>query len=276
MWLSCGENSSPIRVVSMATLGWIIAFCLVGGVLTVVIASALFLIPDAQRRQIEPHLVSFATGVLLGAAFLGLLPHALETPEVVGPHQVFAVVLGGVLLFFMLEKLMLWRHCHSDHCEIHDSSHMHRASAPAGLLVLVGDGIHNLVDGILIGAAFLSNVHLGIITALAIASHEVPQQISNFVVLLQSGYTRIQAIGFSAISSLTTLLGGLAAYVSIDSSTKGLPYVLAIAASSFIYISVADLIPGLHKRVQPRAMVEQFLLICAGVGLIYLSHSALH
>jgi zinc and cadmium transporter len=260
----------------MAILGWIIAFCLVGGVLTVIIASALFLVPEPQRRRIEPHLVSFATGVLLGAAFLGLLPHAIEAPGSSGPHQVFAVVLGGVLLFFMLEKLMLWRHCHADHCEMHDADHMHRRSSPAGLLVLLGDGIHNLVDGVLIGAAFLSDTHLGVITALAIASHEVPQQLSNFVVLLQSGYTRWQAIAFSAISSLTTLLGGIAAYVSIDASTRGLPYVLAIAASSFIYIAVADLIPGLHKRVQPRAMVDQLLLIGAGVALIYFSHSALH
>lgn len=244
--------------------------------LTVIVASALFAIPEALRRRIEPHLVSFATGVLLGAAFLGLLPHALDASGSGGAHEVFGVVLVGVLLFFMLEKLLLWRHCHSDHCEIHDANHMHQRSSPAGLLVLVGDGIHNLVDGVLIGAAFLSNTHLGVITALAIASHEVPQQISNFVVLFQSGYTRRQAIGFSAVSSLTTLLGGIAAYLSIDTSTRGLPYILAIAASSFIYIAVADLIPGLHKRVQPRAMLDQMLLICAGVGLIYMSHSALH
>lgn len=260
----------------MAILAWIIAFCLIGGVVTVVVASALFFVPELHRRRLEPHLVSFATGVLLGAAFLGLLPHAIEAPGSNGPHEIFGVVLGGVLLFFMLEKLMLWRHCHNDHCEIHDATHLRRPSAPAGLLVLIGHGIHNLVDGVLIGAAFLSDTHLGVITALAIASHEVPQQISNFVVLLQSGYSRAQAIGFSAVSSLTTLLGGMAAYLSIDASTRGLPYVLAIAASSFIYIAVADLIPGLHKRVQPRAMVDQILLICAGVGLIYVSHSALH
>lgn len=260
----------------MALLGWIVAFCLIGGVLTVALASLLFAVPERLRRRLEPHLVSFATGVLLGAAFLGLLPHALEAPGGHNAHEIFAVVLAGVLVFFMLEKLMLWRHCHSDHCEQHDAEHMHRPSAPAGVLVLVGDGIHNMVDGVLIGAAFMSDMHLGVITALAIASHEVPQQVSNFVVLLHNGYTRAQAIFYSAVSSLTAVLGGVATYMSLDASTRALPYVLAIAAASFIYIAVADLIPGLHKRVQPRAMVDQMLLIGAGVALIYFSHSSIH
>lgn len=260
----------------MALLLWIVVFCLIGGALTVVIASLLFAVPHDLRHRLEPHLVSFATGVLLGAALLGLLPHALESPGQHDAHEVLAVVLVGVLLFFLLEKLMLWRHCHADHCEIHDADHLHRRAAPAGMLVLIGDGIHNLVDGVLIGAAFLSDMHLGVITALAIASHEVPQQLSNFVVLLQSGYTRVQAILFSVVSSTSTVLGGIVAFVSIDASTRGLPYVLAIAAASFIYIAVADLIPGLHRRVQPRAMLDQMLLIGAGAGLIYVSHSMLH
>ncbi|MBI3776826.1 MAG: ZIP family metal transporter [Gammaproteobacteria bacterium] len=260
----------------MALLAWIIAFCLVGGSLTVLMASALFLVPDSVRLRLEPHLVSFATGVLLGAAFLGLLPHALEAPGASGVHGVLAVVLVGVLVFFLLEKLLLWRHCHADHCEIHDADHLKPPAAPAGLLILVGDGVHSFVDGILIGAAFLSDVHLGIITALAIASHEVPQQVSNIVVLLQSGYTRVQAVAFSVLTSGSTVLGGIVAFISLDASTRFMPYVLAFAAASFIYIAVADLIPGLHKRVQPRAMLDQIVLISAGAMLIYFSHSALH
>lgn len=260
----------------MIVLGWIIAFCLVGGTLTVLLASAMFLAPDQVRVRLEPHLVSFATGVLLGAAFLGLLPHALESSSGASVHAVLAAVLAGVLVFFLLEKLLLWRHCHSDHCEIHDADHLQRPTAPAGMLVLVGDGIHSLVDGVLIGAAFLSDIHLGVITAFAIASHEVPQQISNIVVLLQSGYTRVQAVFFSVITSATTVLGGIVAFVSLDTSTRYMPYILAIAAASFIYIAVADLIPGLHKRVQARAMFDQVALIGAGALLIYLSHSALH
>lgn len=260
----------------MILLGWIIAFCLVGGSLTVLIASAMFLAPEQLRIRLEPHLVSFATGVLLGAAFLGLLPHALENASGTSVHTVLTVVLVGVLVFFLLEKLMLWRHCHADHCEMHDADHLRRPAAPAGMLVLIGDGIHSLVDGMLIGAAFLSDVHLGIITALAIASHEVPQQVSNIVVLLQSGYTRMQAVFFSVITSATTVLGGILAYVSLDASTRYMPYILAIAAASFIYIAVADLIPGLHKRVQARAMFDQVALISAGALLIYVSHSALH
>lgn len=260
----------------MITLGWIIAFCLIGGSLTVLLASALFLVPEKIRLQLEPHLVSFATGVLLGAAFLGLLPHALEPTNGTSVHTVLTVVLAGVLVFFLLEKLMLWRHCHADHCEIHDANHMERPAAPAGALVLVGDGIHSLVDGVLIGAAFLTDIHLGVITALAIASHEVPQQVSNIVVLLKSGYTRMQAVFFSVITSATTVLGGILAFVSLDASTQFMPYILAIAAASFIYIAIADLIPGLHKRVQARAMFDQVSLISAGAILIYFSHSALH
>jgi len=261
---------------AMMLLAWIIAFCLVGGALTVLMASALFLVPDSVRVRAEPHLVSFATGVLLGAAFLGLLPHALEAPGASGVHGVMTVVLIGVLVFFLLEKLLLWRHCHADHCEIHAAGHSQRPAAPSGFLILIGDGVHSFVDGILIGAAFLSDVHLGIITALAIASHEVPQQVSNIVVLLQSGYTRVQAVFFSVLTSGSTVLGGIVAFISLDASTRYMPYVLAIAAASFIYIAVADLIPGLHKRVQPRAMLDQMVLISAGATLIYFSHSALH
>lgn len=256
-------------------LAWIIVFCLVGGTLTVLMASALFLVPDSVRVRAEPHLVSFATGVLLGAAFLGLLPHALEAPGASGVHGVLTVVLIGVLVFFLLEKLLLWRHCHADHCEIHAAAGQ-RPVAPSGLLILLGDGVHSFVDGILIGAAFLSDVHLGIITALAIAAHEVPQQVSNIVVLLQSGYTRVQAVFYSVLTSGSTVLGGIVAFISLDASTRYMPYVLAIAAASFIYIAVADLIPGLHKRVQPRAMFDQVVLISAGAMLIYFSHSVLH
>ena len=263
----------------MSLLTWIIIFSLLGGVLSVMVASTFLLLPATVRSRLVPHLVSFAIGSLLGAAFLGLLPHALMGSGTDDFHNIFLAVLLGLLGFFLLEKLVLWRHCHSDHCEAHgpDQSHGHdENSKAAGVMVLVGDGMHNFVDGILIAAAFLTDVHLGIVTALAIAAHEIPQEVGDFVVLLHSGFTRGKALFYNVLSSLTTIIGALLAYWWLAGMEELLPYVLAVAASSFIYIAVADLIPGLHKRTEVSATVQQMLLIISGVAVIYLTHSTLH
>ena len=177
---------------------------------------------------------------------------------------------------------MLWRHCHSDHCEAHgpDQHHDHGEDSnnnkAAGVMVLVGDAMHNFVDGILIAAAFLTDIHLGVVTALAIAAHEIPQEVGDFVVLLHSGFTRAKALFYNVLSSLSTIIGALLAYWWLAGMEEILPYVLAVAASSFIYIAVADLIPGLHKRTEVIATVQQIVLIAAGVIVIYLAHSTLH
>ncbi len=263
----------------MSLLTWIIIFSLLGGVLSVMVASTFLLLPATVRSRLVPHLVSFAIGSLLGAAFLGLLPHALMGSGVEDFHSIFLAVLLGLLSFFLLEKLVLWRHCHSDHCEAHgaDQSHDHDGdSKAAGITVLVGDGMHNFVDGILIAAAFLTDIHLGIVTALAIAAHEIPQEVGDFVVLLHSGFTRAKALLYNVLSSLATIVGALLAYWWLAGMEEILPYVLAVAASSFIYIAVADLIPGLHKRTEASATVQQMLLIASGVAVIYLTHSTLH
>ena len=262
----------------MSLLTWIIIFSLLGGVLSVLVAASFLLLPASVRSRLVPHLVSFAIGSLLGAAFLGLLPHALMSPGVEDFHPIFLAVLLGLLTFFVLEKLVLWRHCHSDHCEAHSlAGHDHgHGKAASGWMILIGDGLHNFVDGVLIAAAFLTDIHLGIVTALAIAAHEIPQEVGDFVVLLHSGFSRAKALLFNVLSSLTTIVGALLAYWSLGDMQNVLPYVLAVAASSFIYIAVADLIPGLHKRAEARATLEQVALIGAGVLLIYVTHSTLH
>jgi zinc and cadmium transporter len=264
----------------MTLFAWIVAFTLFGGVLSVLAAAGFLLIPEALRTRLLPAMVSFAIGALLGAAFLAVLPHALSAPGVGDLHVVTGVVLLGLLGFFLLEKLVLWRHCHTHECEVHggggahDSGHQHGAAA--GYLILIGDAVHNFVDGILIAAAFLTDIHLGIVTALAVAAHEIPQEVGDFAILLHSGFTRGRAFVYNVLSSLTTVFGGVLAYFSLSIMQPLVPYVLAIAASSFIYIAVADLIPGLHKRLEPRATFEQVLLIGAGVLVIYFAHTTLH
>ena len=259
------------------TLLYIIVFCLLGGLLSVAAASTFLLINNKTRARILPHLVSFAIGALLGAAFLGLLPHALNSPMVDDVHDVTLAVLLGLLSFFVLEKMVLWRHCHSHECEVHgDDEHSHDHTAPAATLVIVGDTIHNLVDGVLIAAAFLTDIQLGIVTALAVAAHEIPQEVGDFVVLLNSGYSRGKALLFNMLTTLGTVVGGVAAYFALQHVEPIIPYVLAVAAASFIYVAVADLIPSLHKRTQLSATLQQSGLIAAGVLLIFLAHSTLH
>lgn len=263
----------------MNTLSWIVIFSLLTGVVSVLAASAFLLIPENWRHNLLPHLVSFAIGSLLGAAFLGLLPHATETTQNSEYHALFMTLLLGLLSFFLLEKMVLWRHCHTDHCEAHapDAEHInHNSSQAAGTLVLIGDGVHNLVDGVLISAAFLTDIHLGVVTAIAIGSHEIPQEVGDFIILLHSGFSRAKALFYNILSSLATLVGALIAYYSLEKANQYLPYMLAIAASSFIYVAMADLLPSLHKRVELKHTVQQITLILAGALMIYATHASLH
>ncbi len=272
----------------MNDLLWIILFSLLSGVLSVLAASLFLILPTKYRNKAIPHFVSFATGALLGAAFLALIPDALES-HTVDVHNIGLTILLGILLFFILEKFVLWRHCHSHDCEAHvhhipDSNSVKESDNKnelverhaAGTLIIIGDAIHNFVDGVLIAAAFLTDFHLGVVTSVAVAAHEIPQEIGDFAILLQSGYKRLTALFFNILASLSTVIGALLAYFSLASANHILPYVLALAASSFIYIAVADLIPGLHKRLQINASIQQVVLIVFGVVLIYLVHSTLH
>ena len=204
-----------------------------------------------------PHLVSFATGALLGAALLALIPHAVEGAGMENVHEVGIALIAGIALFFILEKFLLWRHCHDDHCsehpivEPHGHGHDHRGHAhhdhaghdhaheqarkkASGSLVLVGDALHNVLDGVLIAAAFLTDIHLGIVTAVAIMAHEIPQEVGNFAVLLHSGASRRRALVLNLLTSLTAVLGGLIGYFALEESLEALPFALAVAAARLL------------------------------------------
>ena len=251
----------------MTVLLWIVASSLIGGVLSVMCA-ALFAL-NARAHWVNS-LVSYAIGALLGAAFLEILPEAFKSGASVS--VVSGAVLGGILLFFTLEKLLLWRHCHHDHCEAHEPAESGKQGdhGRSGTMILVGNTFHNFVDGIIIAAAFLADVHLGIVTALAIIAHEIPQEVGDFMILLHSGYTKAQALLLNLMSSLATLMGGVLAYYALKSMQNVVPVLLALAAASMIYVAVADLIPGLHKRTTLRDTLEQVLLIVLGISSIML------
>ena len=262
----------------MDLLVLIIIFTAVGGVLSVLAAGLFLLLPDKQRNKVLPHGISFAIGALLAVAFWGLIPHAFEE---VNPDQFQALsgtILAGILGFFVLEKLLIWRHCHSGSCEAHgDDEHSdHHGHKSAGTLIIIGDGIHNFVDGILIAAAFLTDVKLGMVTSLAVAAHEIPQEVGDFAILLQSGYSKSKALFYNVLASCTTVIGGVLAYYSLENLHDSLPFFLALASSSFIYIAVADLIPSLHKKTDIKTSLHQIILILAGVLVISLLHGVAH
>src|SRR3954465_12037557 len=245
------------------TLGWILAASIAGGTLSAGLAAfSLYL-----RASWLPMLISYAIGALLGASFLEVIPNAFE----LGPPREAAVsILAGIFGFFVLEKLLLWRHCHTENCEVHDPHQRTPDHGRRGALIIVGDTVHNFVDGVLIAAAFLQSFELGMVAALAIIAHEIPQEVGDFLILLHSGYSRARALAVNLGSSLATIVGGVGGYY-------GLPYfrdweaaLLGIVAASMVYVAVADLIPGLHKRPQLRDTASQAILIALGIGTIAL------
>jgi zinc and cadmium transporter len=253
----------------------IVLFTVLGGVLSALAASSFLLMNPARRTRLLPGLVAFATGTLLGAAFLGLIPHAVEGSGAGGAHRVGIVLLLGILGFFLLEKFVLWRHCHDDPCEMHSPSDATRDAASARL-ILAGDAIHNVIDGVLIAAAFMTDPRLGIVTALAVFAHEIPQEVGDLAVLLNGGYSRRQALVLNLLVSLTSVAGAVLAYLSLQRALPALPYALAFAAASFLYVAVADLIPGLHRRVDIRGGVQQLAFILGGVAVVYFTHQQMH
>ena len=272
----------------MNTLAWIILVTLVSGVLSVLAAGLFLALPGRQREAALPHLVSFATGALLGAALLALIPHAVLGAGSQRVHEVGVALIAGIALFFVLEKFLLWRHCHDDHCDTHPvgdtHSHGHNHAQvhddarrkASGSLVLVGDALHNVLDGVLVAAAFLTDVHLGIVTAVAIMAHEIPQEVGNFAVLLHSGVSRGRALALNLLTSLTAVIGGVVGYFALETAQRLLPFALAVAASSLLYVAVADLIPGLHRRTDPKSGVTQVLLIGLGIALITFAERHAH
>lgn len=257
------------RRAAIETLIWIVAATLAGGVLSLAAAAALAF---TVLSKWVPRMVSYAVGALLAAAFLHLLPEAFMQADSI--EGLFAATLAGVLAFFLLEKAALWRHRHDE--DGGHGAHAHAGSRRAGLLIVVGDGFHNLVDGVLIAAAFLTDARLGVATAVAIIAHEIPQEIGDFMVLLHSGYSRRRALAMNFFSSLASVAGGIAGYFALASSQALLPYVLALAAASFIYIAVADLIPDLHRSTDTGSTAWQIAMITAGVATIAVPHFLWH
>ena len=251
-----------------ATLGWILAASFAGGTLSAALAAfSLYL-----RASWLPMLVSYAIGALLGAAFLEVIPHAFEKGDA---KTAASAILAGIFGFFVLEKLLLWRHCHTENCEIHDQHAQPHDHGRSGLLIIVGDTMHNFVDGLLIAAAFLQSVELGVIAAVAIIAHEIPQEVGDFLILLHSGYSRGRALAMNLLSSTATVVGGLIGYFALQAASQWEPVLLGVVAASMIYVAVADLIPGLHRRPELRDTAFQALLIAIGIGSIALVGSVL-
>ena len=233
-----------------------VGLSLVGSGGGVLIASPLLLLDHRTRLQLVPGLISYSVGTLLGVALLALVPEALES---LPAPAALRALLAGILGFFMLEKLVIWRHCHTTDCEAHDSS---------AALILIGGGLHNFTDGAIVGAAVLTSMPLGITTALAVAAHQIPQEVGDYAILLDAGYSRMRAFVMNTLSASTCALGAVAVYAATSWTPTALPYVLAFAAGSFLYVAMSDLIPGLHRDAIDVGAVRQVALIAAGVGTI--------
>lgn len=242
----------------MPLLATVLALSVLGSCGGLLVASTLLLFSDRVRTRIVPWLVSYAVGALLGVALLALLPEALTT---LTPSTTFATLLAGILVFFVLEKLVLLRHCHTDECQVH---------AATALLVLIGDAFHNFIDGAIISAAVLSSVPLGINTAVAVAAHEIPQEVGDFAILLAAGYSRGRAMVLNVVSGLSGLAGALLAFWAVEVVPAARPYVLAFSSASLIYIAMSDLIPGLHRGEGDSNPFRQVILIAAGIATIVL------
>jgi zinc and cadmium transporter len=235
-----------------------IGLSLLGGFGGLVVASSVLLFPPRVRDRLVPWLVSYAVGALLGVALLELLPQALSRLDA---RRVLGTLLLGILSFFVLEKLAIWRHCHTHDCEVH------RASGP---LVLLGDAAHNFLDGAVIAAAAVTSIPLAVSTAIAVFAHEIPHEIGDFAILLHAGYSRRRALLFNATSAASGVLGAALSLVFLDAVPKLEPYFLAFATASFLYVAMSDLIPDLHRGTFDDNPLRQALLVGAGIGTILL------
>ena len=252
----------------MSTLFWIMLSCIGGSVLSVVAAGGYLLLPAKVRDHTVTYLVSFAIGMLLGAGFLHLLPEALEQrgDDIRG---LMGTALVAILLFFLLEKGLIWRHHHHQEHGAHEACE----EAPAGALILVGDSFHNFLDGVLIATAYSADFHLGVVTSLAIIAHEIPQELGDFAILLHSGYAPARAFLFNLMTSLTMIAGAILAWFAMDAVAGLVPYFLAFTAASFIYIAVSDLMPTLNRKIGLRDTLLQVGLIALGLALNVIVHN---
>jgi len=238
------------------SLAWAVGLTLAGSLGGVLVASALLLFNDRLRVKLVPWLVSYAVGTLLGVALLVLLPEALAH---LSPKVVLGWLLAGIMLFFLLEKLVLWRHCHTHECEAHGMA------AP---LVIIGDAFHNFLDGVVIGTAVRTSIPLGVSTALAVATHEIPQELGDMAILLNAGYSRRKALVLNLVSGASAVVGAVLAVFALEWVPHVNEYVLSVAAASFLYIAMADLIPDLHRGRIDSTTLRQLVLALGGIGTV--------
>jgi zinc and cadmium transporter len=255
------------------TLLYIVTATFVGGLLSVVIAASL---TASVLSRVVQHLVSLSAGVLLGTALLDVLPEAFESKA--SPQALFGTLLAGLLFFFLLEKAELYRHSHHHEGDDHHHHHGfdHDQAGRGGWTVIMGDSIHNFCDGIIIAAAFLADTRLGMVTSLAIIAHEIPQEVGDYIVLVNAGLSRGKALLYNAISGMASVAGGLLGYFVVGPWESLFPYLLVVAASSFIYVAVADLIPQLQHRLTWRETVAQLAWFAGGLASVLLAVSQLH
>lgn len=217
---------------------------------------------ETTLQHVSALLVAFASGALIGGVFFHLLPEALAFAS----EQTFPLVVLGIVLFFALEKFLAWRHCHAGKCDVHTFTYLN----------LVGDGLHNFLDGMLIAGSFLVSVELGVITTVVVILHEIPQELGDFGVLIYGGFSRAQALLFNLLSALTAVAGGMIAYCfSLYVSNLQAP-LLALAAGGFLYVALVDLLPELHKQRKPTESLTQFALLLCGLAILWAAKFVVH
>lgn len=230
-----------------------------GSIGSILLASVVFFLPKRKLEGLTNILMYFAGGSLLGAAFLGLIPELLEHNK---SEHIFAYIPIGILIFFIIEKIVLWRICVNQNCE----RHVH-AAAP---MITIGDAFHNAIDGIAIAASFSISVNFGILTTLSVMMHEIPQELGDFGVLLRSGLSRKKALLYNVISGSSAIVFGVAAYFLMNKIQLIIPFLLSLSASSFIYISLADLIPEMHRKTRLKDSITQIIFVFLGMLMIML------
>ncbi|MFX1392971.1 MAG: ZIP family metal transporter [Promethearchaeota archaeon] len=236
----------------------IILFSIIGSIGMIFGAAAFLLFKKNIQMKLIPCLIAYATGTLLAAALLVMIPNAISQSE---PSLIMSVILAGIIFFFLLEKTIIWHHCHNEECKIHDA---------AGPIILIGDSFHNLIDGMVIAASFLISIPIGIIISLSVAAHEIAQEIGDFAILLESGFSKRKSLLLNILSSSTTIPAAVISYFILDLVNTIIPIVMAISAASFIYIALSDLIPDLHRKIGLKYNIRQIFLIFTGIGTILL------
>ncbi|MFN8257050.1 MAG: ZIP family metal transporter [Bacteroidales bacterium] len=239
---------------------YVIIALFIGSLGSVALAGLMLLLKGDKLEKISTYLMYFAGGTLLGAAFLGMIPKAISMSK---PKLILQFIIFGIMFFFLLEKIILWRSCRNKDCERHTNA--------AAQIILLGDAFHNAIDGVVIAAAFLTSIELGIFVTLSVVLHEIPQELGDFGILIKGGFSRVKAFWFNVLSGTTAIVFGVAAFYTLDLVKSLIPYALAFSASSFLYIALADLIPEMHRKTELKDSLSQVLLVSLGILVIYLS-----